>query len=76
MATEIIRLDSSIVAKDYNLSSFGNFLSQRSDVCDIDLSNATLIEVLQAMIQLKSLMSPNYGKKYSSLFYESLCCIE
>lgn len=69
MATEIIKLDSSIVSTDYNASSFGIFLSQRSSVCDIDLSNATLLEVLQAMIQLKSLMSPNYGKKYSSLFH-------
>lgn len=69
MTKEIIKIDSSIVARDYTASSFGDFLSQRSFVCDIDLSQATLTEVLHVMIKIKALMSPNYGKKYSSLLH-------
>lgn len=69
MSGEIIKLDGNLIANDYQISAFESLLQNHSCSCEIDLSTATLIEVINAMTQLKKLLSPNYGKKYSSLLY-------
>lgn len=47
-------------------ADFGTFLNSPSQVNTIDLSHSTLLECIDTRIKVKSLRSPNFGKKYHS----------
>lgn len=54
----------------YCRDSFADYLRQPFDTqLVIDLSDATLIEAVGRMIEMKSRLSPAYGKHYSSLIH-------
>lgn len=51
-------------------SAFLSYLNQSRDTFfTLDLSNATLLEVIAELIKMKSKMSPNYAKSFSTLIY-------
>lgn len=52
----------------YTDSGFMSYLSQsKGSFFTLDLSNATLMEVIDQLIRMKSKMSPNYAKSFSTL---------
>lgn len=54
----------------YDEKDFASYLSKsETEVFVLDLSKCTLLEVIDEMIKVKSRMSPNYLKSYSSLIY-------
>lgn len=57
------------VGMSYDKSDFRNFLQNPFQNLVIDLSNSTLIESIKVLIDVKSRMSPCYGKHFSSLMY-------
>lgn len=55
---------------NYAESDFASYLKKsESEVFVLDLSNSTLLEVIEEMIKVKSRMSPNFLKSYSSLIH-------
>lgn len=69
MSGQIIKIDSSLISNDYNISAFERFLNGNQTVCELDLSRCNLIQVINTMTEVKSMMSPNYGKRFSSLLH-------
>lgn len=55
--------------REYNKSDFMSYLQNPKSSFVIDLSSATLIECVEAMVRVKIKMSPCYGKHFSSLLY-------
>ena len=56
--------------------SFGDFLIKSKDnVFTLDLSNSSLIEVIQAMIEVKSKLYPTYHKHFWTTFKYLKMCI-
>lgn len=54
----------------YTDSGFMSYLSQsRDSIFTLDLSNATIIEVVTQLVKMKSKMYPNYAKSFSTLLY-------
>lgn len=51
----------------FNESGFRNFLQNPFQSLIIDLSDATLLEAIYALIEVRNKLSPFYGKHYSSL---------
>ena len=52
----------------YTDSDFLSYLNDsKNNIFTLDLSNATLIEVIDELIKMKSKMSPNYAKSFSTL---------
>ena len=52
----------------YNDGIFANYLAESKDQAFIlDLSNATLLEVIDQLVMMKSKMSPNYGRGFVCL---------
>lgn len=52
----------------YTESGFLGYLNRsKHSIFTLDLSNASLLEVVEVFVKIKSKMSPNYGKSYSSL---------
>lgn len=54
---------------DYNKQTFRDFLSNPFENLIIDLSHATLLEVIYTLIEVKNKLSPCYGKHFSSLIH-------
>ena len=54
---------------NYSESGFREFLSNPFQNLIIDLSNATLLGVIESLIAVKNKLSPRYGKHYSSLVH-------
>lgn len=53
---------------DFSARIFANYLEQtKNQAFVLDLSDSSLLEVIDALIAMKSKMSPNYGKNFSSL---------
>lgn len=53
---------------NYNARMFADYLNQSKDQAFVlDLSSASLMEVIDALVAMKSKMSPNYGKGYICL---------
>lgn len=50
----------------YDACGFGAFLSQ-PQAFTLDLSNASILEVIDELIRFKQLVSPRYGKNFTSL---------
>lgn len=48
---------------DYDKKGFGDYLKNPGELFTIDLSNATLLEAIGKMTEIKSRMSPGYGKR-------------
>lgn len=65
----------------YNPSSFASYLQSGNEVFTLDLSKATLLECIEHLINVKSKLSPRYGKNFSCLInnlkiiQEQFCCI-
>lgn len=60
----------------YSDANFLSYLSQSKDsFFSLDLSNSSLIEVIDELVKIKVKMSPNYAKNYSSL-RRHLCLLE
>lgn len=53
----------------FNKSTFRDFLQNPFQNLTIDLSDATLLEAIYALIEVKNKLSPCYGKHYSSLIH-------
>lgn len=54
----------------YTDSGFMSYLSlSRDSIFTLDLSNATIIEVVTQLVKMKSKMYPNYAKSFSTLLY-------
>ena len=52
----------------YTDSDFLSYLNDsKNNIFTLDLSNATLIEVIDELIKMKSKVSPNYAKSFSTL---------
>lgn len=51
---------------NYDACGFSSFLST-PQVFTLDLSNATLLEVIEEFISVKNILSPKFGKHYSCL---------
>ena len=52
----------------YTNSGFLSYLNQSKDTYfDLDLSNATMMEVVDELIKMKSMLSPHYAKSFSTL---------
>lgn len=52
----------------YTQSGFLSYLSQsKNHYFTLDLSNATMMEVVDELIRMKSMMHPHYGKSFSTL---------
>ena len=52
----------------YTDNGFLAYLSQSQDqFFTLDLSNASVIEIIDELVKIKSKMSPNYGKNYRFL---------
>ena len=52
----------------YTDAGFSSYLSQsKESFFTLDLSNATLLEVISELVKMKSKMSPNYAKSFSAL---------
>lgn len=52
----------------YTDGGFFAYLNQsRNDFFTLDLSNATLLEIIDQLVKVKSKMSPNYSKSYKTL---------
>lgn len=58
---------------DYNESTFRAFLKNPFQNLIIDLSQANLIEAIEALIQVRNNLSPSYGKHYSCLKHHLKC---
>lgn len=54
---------------NYSDSQFRDFLTNPFQNLVIDLSNATLLEVIESLTTVKNKLSPCYGKHFSSLIY-------
>lgn len=54
----------------YSDAGFLSYLSvSKANVFSLDLSNSSMIEVIKALIRVKSKMSPNYHKSFSTLIF-------
>lgn len=54
----------------YSNIDFQNYLSSSKDTVDfLDLSKASILEIVEELIKMKSKISPIYSKSYSSLIY-------
>lgn len=54
----------------YSNVDFQNYLSSSKDTVDfLDLSKASILEIIEELIKMKSKISPIYSKSYSSLIY-------
>lgn len=54
----------------YSSVDFQNYLSSSKDTVDfLDLSKASILEIIEELIKMKSKISPIYSKSYSSLIY-------
>ena len=54
----------------YSNIDFQNYLSSSKDTVDfLDLSKASILEIIEELIKMKSKISPIYSKSYSSLIY-------
>ena len=63
-------LQQGISVPGYTDSGFQSFLEQSlNSFCDLDLSNATLLQCIDELIKMKSHISPYYGRNYGSLKY-------
>ena len=52
----------------YTDSDFFSYLNNsQNSIFTLDLSNATLLEVIDELVKMKSKMSPNYAKSFSTL---------
>lgn len=52
----------------YTDSDFFSYLNNsQNNIFTLDLSNATLLEVIDELVKMKSKMSPNYAKSFSTL---------
>lgn len=52
----------------YSTNDFGSYLREsKSSFFTLDLSNASLLEVIDELVKMKSKMSPNYEKSFSTL---------
>ena len=61
------------IGVSYTDSGFQSFLEQSlNSFCQLDLSNATLLECIDELIKMKSRISPYYGRNYGSLKYNLL----
>lgn len=57
-------------ATSYADSAFLAFLNQSKDsIFTLDLSNATILEVVTHLVKMKSKMYPNYAKSFSTLIH-------
>lgn len=53
---------------DFSARIFANYLNQtKNQAFVLDLSNASLLEVIDELISMKSKMSPNYGRGFTCL---------
>lgn len=57
------------LSMNYSDSQFRDFLSNPFQNLIIDLSNATLLEVIESLTTVKNKLSPCYAKHFSSLIY-------
>ena len=58
------------IGASYTDAGFSSYLSQsQNSVFTLDLSKASTIEIIKELIKMKSRMSPNYAKSYSTLLY-------
>lgn len=55
---------------NYNQNDFENFFRDPFHDLTIDLSDATLLEVIDSLISVKNKLSPSYGKHFSSLKFQ------
>ena len=52
----------------YSTNDFGSYLREsKNSFFTLDLSNASLLEVIDELVKMKSKMSPNYEKSFSTL---------
>lgn len=58
---------------DYDKKAFGDYILNADESrFTIDLSRCNLIQIIARMISIKSKLSPNYGKQFSSLLHNLL----
>ena len=58
----------SVQRDDFSARIFANYLNQTKDQAFIlDLSNASLLEIIDELIAMKSKMSPKYGRGFTCL---------
>lgn len=58
------------IGVSYSDAGFSSYLSQsQNSVFTLDLSSSSAIEIIRELIRMKSRMSPNYAKSYSTLLY-------
>ena len=54
----------------YSDAAFSSYLSRsKENIFSFDLSNSPVLEIIKTLIRVKSKMSPNYGKSFSTLVY-------
>ena len=59
-----------IVGVSYSNAGFSSYLSRsKENVFSLDLSNSSTMEIIRTFTRIKSKMSPNYSKSYSTLIY-------
>ena len=54
----------------YTDAGFSSYLSRsKANIFSLDLSNSSTLEIIRTFVRIKSKMSPNYPKSYSTLIY-------
>ena len=54
----------------YTDAGFASYLSRsKANIFTLDLSNSSALDIIHTFIRMKSKMSPNYAKSYSSLIF-------
>lgn len=57
-------------AVSYTDAGFSSYLSRsKENIFTLNLSNSSALEIIRTFIRMKSKMSPNYAKSYSTLIY-------
>ena len=54
----------------YSDAAFSSYLSRsKENIFSFDLSNSPVLDIIKTLIRVKSKMSPNYGKSFSTLIF-------